>query len=100
MTWFSPPPPPQVTRVLSSATLVASTWSEVSNVVGSLSLDTSSLVTTCSILQSFSDKWPLQVSSSRQSCITSFQFVSGVVELGKRLRSSSLALPNYKLFQK
>jgi hypothetical protein len=85
---------------LSSATLVASTWSEVSNVVGSLSLDTSSLVTTCSILQSFSDKWPLQVSSSRQSCITSFQFVSGVVELGKRLRSSSLALPNYKLFQK
>jgi hypothetical protein len=48
--------------------LVASTKSEVSNVVGSLSLVTSSLVVACSVLF---DGLPLQVSSSPQSCITS-----------------------------
>jgi hypothetical protein len=53
--------------------LVASTKSEgtslapISNVVGSFSLGASSLVVACSVLQSFSDVLPLQVSS----CITS-----------------------------
>jgi hypothetical protein len=57
------------------------------------------LVAACSVLQSFSGR-PLQVSSPPQSCITSFQSVSGAAELGKRLRSSSSMLPNSKLFQK
>jgi len=61
----------------------------VSNVVGSLSLRASSPVVACSVFQSFSDMLPLQVSSSSQSCITSSRSFSRVVELGKRLRSSS-----------
>jgi hypothetical protein len=48
---FSPPPPPKRSpEVLSSVPLVASTRSKVSNVVGSLSLDTSSSVVARSVL--------------------------------------------------
>jgi hypothetical protein len=43
-------PPPRSPEVLSSAPLVASTRSKVSNVFGSLSLDTSSSIAACSVL--------------------------------------------------
>jgi len=102
---FSPPPPwsPEASSLMP---FVASTRSEgtapapASNVVGSFSLGGSFSVVACSILQSFSDMLPLQVSSSSQSCITSSQSFSGVAGLGKRLCSSSPALSNSKPFQK
>jgi hypothetical protein len=71
--------------------LVTSTMSEVSNVVGSFSWDTSSSITACLVLY---DGLPLQASSSPQSCITFSLSVFGAVELGKRLRSSSTVLSN------